>query len=357
MIDNVFGKLLTIDGAQGEGGGQILRTCLSLSMCLGRPFEITNIRAARSRPGLQPQHLAAVRAAMSVCSAQVEGAERGSGTLRFSPEPVKPGRYNFSIGTAGSTMLVLQTVLPALVLADAPSVLRLEGGTHNPFAPPYEFLAYSYLPLLERMGPTVRTRVERAGFAPKGGGIIHVEIDPVEHLRPLRILERGRILRQNAEVLIAHLPEHIAQRELKVIQEKEGYTADQLKVREMSDAYGPGNAVLVTVESEYVTEVFAAFGARGVKAENVAQMVVDELRAYMNSGVPVGKHLADQLLIPMALAGEGVFVTQKPTSHLMTNIEVIQAFMDIPIRLEEIVRGQWMVSIGQQQNEALKKGR
>ena len=342
MID----RTLTIDGAQGEGGGQILRTSLALSLCLGKAFELTRIRASRSNPGLQPQHLAAVMAAKSICSAHVEGAQQGSQRLVFRPQRVVPGDYNFSIATAGSTTLVLQTVLPALMLATAPSNLRLEGGTHNPMAPPYEFISESFLPLIQRMGPTIATRLERPGFAPRGGGIMHASIHPVDQLEPLSIRERGEILHQGAEVQLSHLPRHIADRELAVISGALDFAQQPPAYKNIVSAYGPGNVALATVRSEAVTEVFSAFGRRGFPAENVAQQLVDEVSEYLQSNVPVGKHLADQLLIPVALAGQGRYLTQRPSSHTVTNIAVIQQFMDIRFKLNEIRPAAWLIELG-----------
>jgi len=338
-------SLLTIDGAQGEGGGQILRTSLALSMCLGKAFELTCIRANRSNPGLQPQHLAAVMAAKSISRAHVEGAQQGSQRLVFVPQRVMPGDYKFSIGTAGSTTLVLQTVLPALMLAKAPSNLRLEGGTHNPLAPPYEFISESFLPLIHRMGPTITIRLERSGFAPRGGGIMHATIHPVKKLEPLSVRERGEILHQGAEVQLSHLPEHIADRELAVISPALDFSQQPPVYKNIISAYGPGNVALVTVRSEAITEVFSAFGKRGLPAEKVAQQLVDEVIEYLDSNVPVGKHLADQLLIPVALAGQGTFLTQVPSSHTMTNIAVIHQFMGIEFKLEEIHPGAWLIDL------------
>ena len=337
--------LLTIDGAQGEGGGQILRTSLALSMCTGKCFELARIRANRSNPGLQPQHLAAVMAAKSVSRARVEGAQQGSQRLVFMPQHVMPGDYTFSIGTAGSTTLVLQTVLPALMLAEAPSNLRLEGGTHNPLAPPYEFISESFLPLIHRMGPTIRTRLERPGFAPRGGGVMHATIHPVKNLEPLSIRQRGKILQQSAEVQLSHLPRHIADRELDVISHALDFLPDLVAYKNITSAYGPGNVALVKVLSEALMEVFSAFGKRGLPAEIVAQQLVDEVSEYLDSNVPVGKHLADQLLIPVALAGRGAFLTQTPSSHTMTNIAVIHQFTGIQFELTEIRPGAWLIDI------------
>jgi RNA 3'-terminal phosphate cyclase (ATP) len=314
-------------------------------MCLGKAFELTRIRANRSNPGLQPQHLAAVMAAKSISRADVEGAQQGSQQLVFMPQRAMPGDYNFSIGTAGSTTLVLQTVLPALMLARAASNLRLEGGTHNPLAPPYEFISESFLPLIRRMGPTITTRLERSGFAPRGGGIMHASIHPVEKLEPLSIRERGEILHQGAEVQLSHLPGHIADRELAIISHALDFSQQPPVYKNIISAYGPGNVAFVTVRSEAITEVFSAFGKRGLPAEIVAQQLVDEVREYLDSNVPVGKHLADQLLIPVALTGQGSFLTQMPSSHTMTNIAVIHQFMGTQFKLEEIQPGAWLIDL------------
>lgn len=338
-------KLLTIDGSQGEGGGQILRSSLALSMCLGKPFQITHIRADRERPGLQPQHLTAVTAAATIVDADVAAAEIGSQELVFIPRQVKSGDYQFSTGTAGSTSLVLQTLLPALMLAKKTSTLVLEGGTHNNFAPPYDFLVRSFLPLLQRMGPGISSRLERTGFAPAGGGIVHITIQPVTSLKPLLITERGRILQQKAEVLLAHLPEHIAYRELRVIASSLGYAPHQLHFQPVDSAYGPGNAVLITVQSESVTEVFSAFGKHGLPAEEVAAAAVDEVKHYLQSGAAVGIHLADQLLIPLALAGQGAFLTQKPSLHTLTNMAVIRQFMQVEFKSTQVNPDAWLISL------------
>lgn len=334
--------MLTIDGAQGEGGGQILRSSLALSVCLGRPFHMFDIRKARRRPGLMRQHLAAVYAAAEISQASVEGAELESRELHFAPGPVAPGSYRFPIGTAGSTSLVLQTVLPALLTARAPSRLVLEGGTHNPLAPPYDFLALSFLPLINGMGPRVTARLERPGFYPAGGGLVEVDIEPVQRLRPLFLERRGEVLEVRAEAVLANLPEHIGQRELAVAATGLGLAADKLRLR-YEDARGPGNLVSVIVHSEAVTEVFTGFGERGVRAETVAETPVRQARRYLAAGVPVGDHLADQLVLPMVLAGEGSFVTLKPTLHTQTNLLVIEQFTGRRMGMEQLGEDAWRV--------------
>ena len=186
--------MLVIDGAMGEGGGQILRSALALSLCLNKPFRITNIRANRDKPGLRPQHLVAVQAAAKIADAKVDGATKSSQLLEFIPGSIKPGEYSFDIGTAGSTTLVLQTILPALLTAAQPSTIQLHGGTHNPLAPPFDFFQQAFVPLLNRMGPRIKTHLQRPGFYPVGGGIVAVTIEPVAKLQPLKIVERGALL-------------------------------------------------------------------------------------------------------------------------------------------------------------------
>lgn len=335
---------VTIDGAMGEGGGQILRTSLALATCLGRPLHIHHIRAARKHPGLQPQHLAAVRAAAQICAAQVVGAQQGSQILTFTPAPVRAGDYHFAVGTAGSTTLVLQTILPALMLADTTSRVVLEGGTHNPLAPPFEFLHDAFLPVINRMGVTVRATLDRAGFAPRGGGRMTVEITPSKHLQTFNLVERGALLAQRAQVLLAHLPAHIALREVAVIQRELGYDAAQVRVDYIDEAYGPGNVVNVLVQSEHITESFSAFGRPGKPAEQVAQEVVNEVRHYLQTTATIGVHLADQLLLPMVLAGRGSFTTLAPSRHTQTNAAVIEIFCGRKIQFEQTGEQVWRVS-------------
>ena len=337
--------MLKLDGSQGEGGGQILRTALALSMCLGKAFHIYNIRATREKPGLQPQHLAAVKAAASIAHAEIKGAELGSQTLSFIPQTVEGGEYRFAIGTAGSTTLLFQTLLPALMRARHTSRVILEGGTHNPMAPPFEFLNHAFLPLINRMGPTVKARLIRPGYVPAGGGELDITIQPVNHLRPLHILQRGKLMESRAEVLLSHLPAHIAQRELAVIAESLRLPDSCLHVHLDSMAIGPGNCVSVIITAEAITEVFTALGKRGLPAEQVAALVVQEVRDYLASEVPVGRYLADQLLLPLALAGSGAFVTGPPSLHTTTNMAVIAQFTQEPFTREQITPTSWCIEL------------
>ncbi|MFM8333569.1 MAG: RNA 3'-terminal phosphate cyclase [Candidatus Methylumidiphilus sp.] len=323
--------VLELDGSEGEGGGQILRTALSLSMCSGRPFRIINIRAKRKSPGLMRQHLTAVLAAAEICGAAVEGGHAGSQALSFRPGRVRGGDYKFAIGTAGSCTLVLQTVLPALLQADGPSRVLLRGGTHNPLSPPFHFLERAFLPLLRRMGAVVSLDLARCGFYPAGGGEFNAQIEP-SALRPLHLAERGERLAAYAECLIAALPMHIARRELETVGKRMGFGEAQLRLRGLPHDQGPGNALLLTLEQAQVTEVFSGFGEKGVAAETVAERLVEAARRYLASGAAVGPHLADQLLLPMALAGGGSFTVSAWTPHAATNAEVIRRFVDIDVR-------------------------
>ncbi|HLL16138.1 MAG TPA: RNA 3'-terminal phosphate cyclase, partial [Pyrinomonadaceae bacterium] len=338
--------MITIDGSQGEGGGQIIRTSLALSLITGKPFRIYNVRARREKPGLQRQHLTAVRAAATIGGAQVEGAGLGATAFTFHPGAVTPGDYAFPIGTAGSTTLVLQTILPPLMIASAPSTLAFEGGTHNVHAPPYEFIVKTFLPLLNRMGARVTADLTRYGFYPPGGGRFHARVEPASKLKPLELLARGEIRARRARALVVKLPPTVGERELGVVAEQLGWGAlrgDELRVETSQNAISPGNVLTLEIESEHLTEVFTGIGERGVRAETVAESATGEARAYLETGAPVGEHLADQLLIPLALAGGGSYATGQPSPHTTTNIEVVRMFLDVRITTRPLDGNVWKV--------------
>jgi|SRR6185369_10227286 len=339
-------KTLHIDGSRGEGGGQVLRTSLALSMITGTPVRIDNIRARRAKPGLMRQHLTALQAAARISNAEVEGDAVGSKEIVFKPSAVTPGDHHFAIGTAGSTTLILQTVLPALILASGPSRLILEGGTHNPMAPPFEFLDRAFLPLLRRMGPSVDVTLERAGFYPAGGGRLSVTVTPAAKLQGFDLLERGEIRNRRGTVLLANLAGHIADREVQTLGRLTSWDPASFEIRRV-DSAGPGNAVLLELESEAVTEVFTAIGEIGVSAEAVAERVMKEMRTYLAANVPVGEHLADQLLLPLALAGSGSYRTLPLSLHAKTQIELIPEFLDVRFEVVEEEGGRgWRVGVG-----------
>jgi len=328
-------ELITIDGSAGEGGGQILRTSLALSLVTGRPFRIVNIRAGRKKPGLLRQHLTAVQAATQVGDAVSDGAEMGSCELVFRPQTVRAGEYRFAIGTAGSTTLVLQTVLPALMLADGESQLALEGGTHNPFAPPFDFLARTFLPQLARFGPKVEAVLARPGFYPAGGGRMELRVTPTPKLQTVEIFERGADQGRRAVAHLAALGPDIAERAFNQIQKRMGWERSCCEVVEHPAHCGPGFALTSEVISEEITETFTGFGEKGVRVEEVANAMIDQIRGYLSTSAPVGEYLADQLLIPLGLAGAGGFRAVGISRHSQTNIDVIQHFL--PVRFETAV--------------------
>jgi RNA 3'-terminal phosphate cyclase (ATP) len=328
--------MIRIDGSFGEGGGQILRTSLALSLVTGQPFTIEKIRAGRKKPGLQRQHLASVRAAAEIGGARCDGAEIGSSRLVFHPGRVASGDYHFDIGSAGSTSLVLQTVLPPLLDATGSSTLRIEGGTHNPHAPPFDFIERAFLPLVNRTGPLVAATLERYGFYPRGGGAVTVEITPAETYRGLELLQRGVVQRRTARALVANLPRHIAERECQAVAADGLWQQADCRVEELRGVSGPGNLVLLNMSSEHVVEVFAAVGEKGIRAEEVAARALREAQRYYKADVPVGEHLADQLLVPLALAAlrgrvQSRFRSLAPSPHFLTNAAVIGEFLHVAV--------------------------
>jgi RNA 3'-terminal phosphate cyclase (ATP) len=337
--------MLTIDGSSGEGGGQILRTSLAISLVTGRGFRIENIRAGRPKPGLLRQHLTAVQAAADVSAARVSGAELGSRVLTFEPSDVRGGDFRLAIGTAGSATLVFQTILPALLRARERSRVTLEGGTHNPYAPPFDFLAKTFLPALRRMGASMDARLDVHGFYPAGGGCFTVEIEPCEGLGELVIRDRGTT-RIHARALVASLPETIAKRELAIVRDRLGLDRALCRTESVDSSVGPGNVLLIVIEGDQLVEVVTGFGVKGVTAETVASDACDEVERYLRADVPVGSHLADQLLVPMAVGRGGWFRTLTPSAHTTTNAEVIRKFLDVPIALDRESGDVYRITVG-----------
>lgn len=334
--------MIVIDGA--EGGGQILRTSLTLSLLTGKGVHLKCIRGARSKPGLQRQHLTCVQAALAVGGGAADGDELGSQELVFRPEAIRGGDYHFKISTAGSTTLVLQTVLLALAQADTGSEIRIEGGTHNPMAPPVPFLEKIYLPLLRQMGLDVDIQLERHGFAPAGGGSVRVRVEPSQ-LKPIEVLDRGAEKFFAASVLAAHLDPGIARREQAVLAKELDWDPERVELETISESRGPGNVILVHGQWDHASELVTAFGAPGRSAESVARQAAKAFIRYRNATAPVGRHLADQLLLPLALAGSGRFRTLPLSGHFETNRKVIEAFLPVKIETAVESRSSVMVSV------------
>lgn len=328
--------MIIIDGSEGEGGGQVVRNALALSLATGQPFRITNVRGGREKPGLMRQHLTAVEAACAIGGAECEGASVGSTEIAFTPGRVTPGDYRFAVGTAGSTGLVLQTVLMPLLLADAPSRLVLEGGTHNMMAPPFEFIERVFLPIINRMGPRVSARLLRHGFFPRGGGRVEVDIAPAP-LAPIDCLERGALQSVSATALFAALPFNIAEREIATARKLlSDWPEEAFGVRQLPEEQGPGNALMLEAAFEHTTEIVTGFGRLGVSAESLAKTAAHRMTGFLACDAFAGPYLADQLLLPFALAGGGSFTTVKPSQHSRTAADIIGRFLGLnPIFVQQ----------------------
>lgn len=320
--------MIEIDGSLGEGGGQVLRTSVGLALATGQAVRISRIRAGRAKPGLMRQHRTAVLAAAEIGGGSVEGAELGSQELVFRPGTPRAGRHRFAIGSAGSTALVLQTVLPALVVAGGESELELEGGTHNPLAPPFEFLERCFVPALRAVGIELDLQLERHGFVAAGGGLLRARLRVPGELRRVEWLQRGAFVRRRATILLSQLSTAIAESEWRRVKSRLNWDDADLELREVESA-GPGNALLLAVEHEHASELASSFGERSVRSITVADRAVDALRDYLESDAPVGEHLADQLLIPLALAGGGTFRTLPLSQHSRTQIDVVRRFLPV----------------------------
>jgi RNA 3'-terminal phosphate cyclase (ATP) len=343
-------ETVCIDGSMGEGGGQILRTSLALACITGRNLHIENIRATRRNPGLAKQHLSCVHAAREICGGQCKGAAISSQTLDFQPGPIRSGSFSFDIGSAGSATLVIQTILPALFLADKPSTITVTGGTHNPWAPPYDFLAETFLPAIKTAGFDADCKLEKYGFFPVGGGKIILEVRP-RHRIPNHLINlcswHGLPAHENtarmavppdnvqihARIYTAKLPAHIAQRQKKLLLQS------KLKFRniehiKVTNSDGPGNCVMLRLCGGRRTTVFTAFGQKGKPSEKVVGEVVSLVEDFLPSGAAIDRFLADQLLIYMAILKSGSFTSNDLTTHLTTNIETIKKFLPVDFKIE-----------------------
>lgn len=337
-------KLLTLDGSHGEGGGQILRTALTLSLLTGRPFRVIKVRANRDKPGLRPQHLTAVNAAAELGGADVTGAAVGARELTFRPSAYEPRDLDIDIGTAGATALVLQTLhLPLALRCEGPVRVALSGGTFNTRAPSWPFLSTTWRAYLAALGAPIELTMPRAGFYPRGGGRLEARIEPAA-LRPLNLTRRGPLLRVTGTAGVSRLNPDIAarmrDRALRRLDEA-GLAADVAIDLVDWDAPSPGAAVRLTAEyggePAAAPATFVGLGERGKPAEAVADEAVDELLAYASAdGGAVDPHSADQILIPLSLAaGSSEYTVSEVTEHLRTNARTVRAFLDRPIAVEE----------------------
>jgi RNA 3'-terminal phosphate cyclase (ATP) len=332
-------EVLFIDGSYGEGGGQILRSALSLSILLRKPFRMINIRAGRDKPGLQRQHLTAVQACAQVSDAEVKQAELGSSQIEFHPDGLKFGDLKFDTGTAASTTLILQSLVPALSFGKQPTLIEITGGTNNPMAPSVLYFQNVFLPMVGRLGIKMDLEVGRYGWYPKGGGILRSRIEPITGLNPLRIADKGKLIKLWGTALISNLPPHIAEREkkqcLKNIFDMGLHTDPKIDIVQ-APSIGQGTELFLCAEYEHSTAGFSSLGEIGKPAEKLADEVCSELHKFHESRAGIDPRLADQLLIYLALAKEkSEFTTSQVTNHLITNAWLIKQFLqDASITIE-----------------------
>jgi len=334
--------MITIDGQ--DGGGQILRTALSLSMVLGKPFRITNIRGKRSKPGLMRQHLTCVKAAQKMTGATVDGMEISSQELVFSPGGIRAGEYEFAIGSAGSTTLLFQTILPALLSAGETSSVKLIGGTHNPMAPSADFISRSFIPLLRRMGAELEFSCERLGFAPAGGGVISAEVKPVDYLDGLDLSVRSKLVTKRAEIVSANLRPSIVDDELKQLEKMEGWDTWDFNHRTVTDVDGQGNVLALELGYKDYCVHMTSHGKFGKPASRVVRDAIKMINTFQNSAAVIDSRLADQMLLPMALAGGGRLKINAMTNHIETNIRTIEAFIEGRFLVEPVNPGEIFIS-------------
>jgi RNA 3'-terminal phosphate cyclase (ATP) len=326
--------MIEIDGSLGEGGGQILRTALALALVTGKAIKIEKIRAQRAKPGLMPQHLKAVEAAAAVGNARVEGAHLQSSYLVFEPQKIHSGKFHFDVGTAGSTPLILQTIFLPLSFSQTASSVTLIGGTHVPWSPCFHYLDLHWLNYMRQIGFTAELKLELAGFYPHGGGRMHADIQPAKALAPLRLTERGALKTIRGISAVANLGRSVAERQkLQALKRLKDECEDiEIEVIQMPSLFRSTMLLLIaTFESSNCC--FFGIGELGKRAERVADEAVDQLRQFVATDGVVDHYLADQLILPLALApGFSELKTDKLTQHLVTNANVIRMFLPVDIR-------------------------
>jgi RNA 3'-terminal phosphate cyclase (ATP) len=327
--------MIEIDGSYGEGGGQILRTSLSLSCLFNKPFRIFNIRKGRKKPGLMPQHLTSVRASQLISNADVEKDEVGSTELIFIPHEVKGGEFLFDVDTAGSTSLVLQTLIPSLIFSKELTTIILKGGTHVPFSPSFHYLLYIFRYFLNKIGISIDLSIEKYGFYPKGGGKIKAQIKPASGIKPLNINKREEIKKIDILSYVSNLPIKIAERQKESIVNKISNllkdTPYKLNI-DLQEVPSIGQGTFAFLFSEYNNTVagFTSLGEKGKKAEQVGEEAANEFIDYHNSGSALDPHISDQIVLYLSFADkESLFTTSKITQHLLSNLWVIKSFKDI----------------------------
>lgn len=342
--------MISIDGSTGEGGGQIFRSAIGLSSLMQTPVRIFNIRGKRRKDGLLRQHLTALRAMKTITNATVEGDALRSTEVVFSPNKIKGGDYTFEIGTAGSTSLVLQTILWPLFYAEEESRVEITGGTHNPMSPPFEFLKDSFFPSIKELGFEAEIEIQRYGFAPVGGGKIVAQITPVKKVTPSNFTNTLDPQHLVLSILGHGLPKHVAANEKEIFEEHLVDYPTEIRIRNV-DSQGSGNVVMALVPNTPFPFVAVRFGQRGSAAAKVAMNLVKDIKLQIASGMPVGPHLADQLIIPFALAKGGTFETSAITPHTMTQIKMVKLFTKMDINVDKISKHHYKVQFESNKTE------
>ncbi len=328
--------MIIIDGSEGEGGGQVLRSSLALSVLTGRAFKLVNIRANRKKPGLAAQHLASVRAAAAISQGQYKGGSIGSTTLVFEPGEVKAGNYHFAVGTAGATALVLHTVyLPLVLKGKESSTVTITGGTHALAAPCFHSLAGDWTGYLNKVGIEIDLAMNRPGFYPRGGGEITATIRPNAEVRGLNLTTCPALTTAGGFAAVAGIPESVGKRMARRLAERLKRAEIESHIPVETWENGSGCVAAITFRQAPVPPLFFAVGERGRPAEVVADQVADEALAYHESGCPVDPHAADQIVLPLAFAaGPSEFKVSKITQHLVTNLDIIRRFVEREISIE-----------------------
>jgi len=339
--------MINIDGSTGEGGGQVLRTCLSLSLITGQSFQITNIRKGRKSPGLKAQHLKAVEVAAKVGKATVYGADPNSTTVTFSPKMLQTGRIKCEIGTAGSTSLVLQTIILPLSMGNTASSISITGGTHVPWAPSFDFLKYHWMQYLIKLGIDISLDMDMAGFYPQGGGRIHATVRPTDSILPLNLTHRGALKQIRGLSAVANLDRRIAERQRAQILRRlsDSYPLNDIRIVQLPSRY-KGTTVCLICEFEHSQCCYFALGELGKPAERVSDEVVEKILFFLSTNATVDEYLADQILLPLTLAkSRSTFSTSKITKHLLTNVEIIQKFIPVSISISGEINSPGMITV------------
>jgi RNA 3'-terminal phosphate cyclase (ATP) len=317
---------IELDGSQGEGGGQILRTALTLSMVSGKPFKLSRIRAGRRRPGLMRQHLMCVQAAAQISGAVTRGADPGSQQLEFHPCRIQAGDYAFRVATAGSSTLVFQTVTPALLTTRQPFRLVLEGGTHNTAAPSYDFIATTYAACLKALGVDSQFQLLRRGYYPAGGGQWTATLKPPATFLPFSWLDRRGLEKPQVKLILSRMAMGLIEREKALLVSYLNIDPEALLFEADTTSPGPGNVGIITLPSQPATEIVTLYGGFGNHTENATLAAIDEVKRYQQYQAPVGLHLADQLLPLLWCTGGGEFATGPLSSHARTQMDILRAF-------------------------------